>query len=207
MALGALLRVGAKYVSPSITRALSKAIDPVKKADARLIDKVNKRFVTPTPKIVGSRSASVKDKVKALDKAHAANYDDAKAVVRSSQMLGGAAVGITLTKLAHNKKPSVKSTIPIVGQHLSKPASKPASKPVQSFVSRPPATKAKPASKPTSKAPAKVKMAKATTVLGASQRGQDMLGRKFSKMNTGQINRLKGKSLSAYKKYLKSKSK
>ena len=50
---------------------------------------------------------------------------------------------------------------------------------------------------------AKKKLAKATTVKGASQRGQDMLGRKFDKMTQAQINRLGGKSAAAYRKYKK----
>tara|TARA_Y100001937_G_scaffold91639_1_gene124068 strand:+ start:3237 stop:3974 length:738 start_codon:yes stop_codon:yes gene_type:complete len=58
---------------------------------------------------------------------------------------------------------------------------------------------------PTNKAPAKKKLAKATTVKGAAQRSQDMLGRKFDKMTTGQISRLRGKSLQAYNKYKKGK--
>ena len=53
--------------------------------------------------------------------------------------------------------------------------------------------------------PAKKKLAKATTVKGASQRGQDMLQRKFDKMTTSQINRLRGKSAAAYRKYKKGK--
>ena len=45
-------------------------------------------------------------------------------------------------------------------------------------------------------------MPKATTVQGAAERGQDMLGRKFADMTRGQINRLGGKDKSAYIRYL-----
>lgn len=61
MALGALLKVGVKTLTPSVRRALSKAVDPVKKTDARLIGKVQKKF--------------------------GGSYEDAKDVVRISQAL------------------------------------------------------------------------------------------------------------------------
>ena len=46
-------------------------------------------------------------------------------------------------------------------------------------------------------------MPNASTVQGAAERGQDMLGRKFADMSKSAINRLSGKDASAYRKYLK----
>lgn len=232
MALGTLLRTGARYASP-ISRALSKAIDPVKKLDARLIDRVNKRFVTKTPEIVGRQSASIREKVKALDAAHAANYDEAKAIVRIGQTSLAGAAGLTIGNLTKKDK-NGSSSKPSTTSTTSKPKPKPKSKPVQSFVSRPSVTESKPKPKTASASKPKTKMTsirKNTSRFGFTEgkiqvpvgssiiRNKDgsikkvkkPSGKKptsrFARMSKAQIAKLGRTEKRAYKKYLESKGK
>ena len=89
MALGAFIKAGAKAASPSIKRAFSKAVDTVRKADARLTDRVISR-VAKTPPIVTQQGASIKAKVAATDAARAAARGTARKIVNTAYGVTGA---------------------------------------------------------------------------------------------------------------------
>ena len=106
MGLGSFVRAGATAASPSIKKALTKAMafgrqriqapasvtkttDAIRKADARLTDRVVSR-ITTTPSIVSQRGASIKAKVAATDAARAANYSKARRIVNTGYGVAGA---------------------------------------------------------------------------------------------------------------------
>jgi len=202
------------------TAKRSAAARKANKAKQAQVRKASKLF----PKNPQARARAVKEaKVKAKDsaarlkrreaarKVGLANQRAAKKTAKKIYKGTAAGTGVTAVgggaALASKNKPAPKPA------PKPKPKPKPAPKGkkfnvanLRSAYNQAVAANKAPTKKaPTNKAPAKKKLAKATTVKGAAQRSQDMLGRKFDKMTTGQISRLRGKSLQAYNKYKKGK--
>ena len=235
MALGSLLKTGVRLTSPSIKRALSKAITSVRGADARLTDRVVSK-ITKTPSIVRSREASIRAKVAATDAARNASYGTARRIVNTGYGVAGAGTLGTIGAFATSGSGSTSSRS---ASSASSGSSKPPTPPKPNttvYVSKPsaPATPAVPVT-PAKPAKKKAKMASVPTVKnrrtptsgpktsvpvgssiirnkdGSIKKVNKPSGKKpknkFEKMTTAQKNRLTGKEAAAYRKYLKSKGK
>ena len=194
MALGALLKAGGKVASPSIKRALSKAmafgqqpikaptsltktVGAIRKADARFTDRVISK-IAKTPKIVNDRGASVRAKVAAVDAARAASRRTAERIVGTAYGTAiGSAIGggLIAREVLRNKSKKSQGKKPSTPSKPSKPNN-------TTYVSKPskPSTPSTPSTPPKSATPAKPAKVKMTSVPTVRNRRTPTTGLKTS---------------------------
>ena len=177
--------------------------DIAKKANKKLVDKIArsrelKAGINPS----NPRARAARNRIRR------GAQKTAKNIYKGTAAGTGVATGSTATGVAASRagsKPNTQASKP-TPPAKPKPSTKPKGKAFDVAGLRAAYNKAVTPAKKKAKAPlgpknqpvkkvAKKKLAKATTVKGAAQRGQDALGRKFDKMTQAQINRLGGKAL------------
>jgi|TARA_R100000482_G_C5120807_1_gene145653 hypothetical protein len=186
-------------------------VDIAKKANKKLVDKIARsRELKAGLNPSNPRARAARNRIRR------GAQKTAKNIYKGTAAGTGVATGSTATGVAASRagsKPNTQASKP-TPPAKPKPSTKPKGKAFDVAGLRAAYNKAMTPAKKKAKAPlgpknqpvkkvAKKKLAKATTVKGAAQRGQDALGRKFDKMTQAQINRLGGKSAAAYRKYKK----
>ena len=189
-------------------------VDIAKKANKKLVDKIARsRELKAGLNPSNPRARAARNRIRRGAQKTAKNIYKGTAAGTGVSAVGGGAVVASRNKPAPKPKPNTQASKP-TPPAKPKPSTKPKGKAFDVAGLRAAYNKAMTPAKKKAKAPlgpknqpvkkvAKKKLAKATTVKGAAQRGQDALGRKFDKMTQAQINRLGGKSAAAYRKYKK----